>query len=171
MEKRNHQKYKSPILAFFWSFMMCGFGQFYNEQYIFGTVLLLCEGFVNVFSKLNVSIMHSFHGNIQMAHDVINFKWGLFYPSLYVFGIWQAYNKAIILNYQRKGKEPPKKTDLTGFCLGLAIGMNIGVAWHPHFLAGVRFFEVFISPVFNGILLGVIGGITGHWIEKIQKRK
>lgn len=103
MESRQLYEYKSPITALSWSLMMCGFGQFYNGQYIFGMVLLLCEGMVNVLSKLNVSILHSFHGKFQMAHDVVSYQWGIFYPSIYGFSMWQAYNKAIIINYQRKG--------------------------------------------------------------------
>lgn len=47
--------------------------------------------------------------------------------------------------------------------------MNIGVIWQPHFLHTNRLIEIFISPVFNGLLLGVIGGITGHLIEKYIK--
>lgn len=129
MEVEKHHVYKSPITALLWSVMMCGFGQYYNGQYIFGTVLLLCEVGANVLSRLNVSILHSFHGDYQMANDIINYQWGLFYPSIYGFSIWQAYNKAKIISHQREGNELPKKTYLTGFCLGLVVGMNVGIIW------------------------------------------
>lgn len=109
MEVEKHHVYKSPITALLWSVMMCGFGQYYNGQYIFGTVLLLCEVGANVLSRLNVSILHSFHGDYQMANDIINYQWGLFYPSIYGFSIWQAYNKAKIISHQREGNELPKK--------------------------------------------------------------
>lgn len=86
-------QYKSPISALLWSITMSGFGQLYIEQYFLGTVLLVLECSTNMFSLLNLSILHTFHGCL----------W---------FLIWQAYNKAIILNYQQEGKKPPEQTYL-----------------------------------------------------------
>lgn len=65
------------------SLMMAGFGQYYNGQYIFGTLILLIEFVTNGFAGLNMAIMHSFHGQTQTAHDIFNHQWGLFYPSVY----------------------------------------------------------------------------------------
>lgn len=64
---------------------MCGFGQFYNGQYIFGVTLLLLEIISNILSHLNLAILHTFHGDIKKSHDVIAYDWGLFYPSVYFF--------------------------------------------------------------------------------------
>lgn len=164
---KHSNEYKSPVAALLWSVTMAGFGQFYNGQYIFGFVLLIGEYSANVLSQLNLSIHHSFHGHYYEAHQVVNYQWGLFYPSIYGFSIWQAYNKAIIMNYQRKGKEAPPKTFLTGFCIGLVVGMNLGIYWHIHNLDEffiIKFF--FSSPVFNGLILGIICGFIGHLLEK-----
>jgi len=166
-KKKDMKKYKSPIIALMWSATMCGFGQFYNGQYYFGTLLLILELTFNFLANLNLSIYHSFHGDYQTAHEVVRYQWGLFYPSAYSFSIWQAYNKAITLNYQREGKTPPRES-LTGFCIGLVVGMNLGVYWHHHFLT-VCLSKHLSSPVFNGLLLGITIGFMGHGIEKYVK--
>lgn len=166
MNKRSNE-YKSPVAALLWSVTMVGFGQFYNGQYIFGFMLLISEFTVNILSALNLSIHHSFHGDFIKAHDVVNYQWGLFYPSLYGFSIWQAYNKAIVMNYRRKKKEPPEKVYLTGFCIGLVVGMNLGVYWHHHNWDEIYIIKFFFSsPVFNGLVLGIIAGLIGHLLEK-----
>ncbi|WP_246206724.1 hypothetical protein [Virgibacillus ihumii] len=118
-----------------------------------------------------MTIFYSFHGNTQLAHEVVNYQWGLFYPSIYAFSIWQAYNKAIIMNCQQEGANPPRETYLTGFCFGLVIGMNVGVYWHHHFFDNIPFFKILSIPVFNGILLGIIAGFVGHILERYIKRK
>jgi len=90
-----------------WSVTMVGLGQFYKGQYVFGFVLLASEFVTNNLSELNLAVHDSFHGDFLAAHYILNYQWGLFYPSLYGFSIWQAYNKAIILNW--KEEEPLKK--------------------------------------------------------------
>lgn len=79
---------------------MVRFGQFYNGQYVFGFMPLISEFTVNILSNLNPYIHHTYHGDFIKAHVVVNYQWGLFYPSLYGFSISQAYNnKATVLNY------------------------------------------------------------------------
>lgn len=150
---------------------MTGFGQLYNGQYFFGTLLFLFELIVNHFSSLNMAILHSFHGDMKSAHDIFDFQWGMFYPSGYIFGMWQAYNKAIVINYQQDGKDPPKETYLTGFFFGYVVGMNLGVYWHPHSLENHQFLFPLSSPIFNGLILGFITGFIGHFIERYNKKR
>ncbi|GIN74936.1 hypothetical protein J14TS2_54110 [Bacillus sp. J14TS2] len=102
-------EFKSPAVALLWSAMMAGFGQFYNGQYIFGLLILVCEFIANVQSNLNISILHSFHLDHQMAPEIVDFQWGLLYPPIYVFSMWQAYNKAIIINCYSNTKKHQKK--------------------------------------------------------------
>lgn len=164
-------EYKSPIAALLWSIMMVGFGQLYNGQYIFGSLLFFFEIAANGVSNLNLSILHSFHGYAQQAHDVFDHQWGLFYPSSYAFSMWQAYNKAIIINCLQEKKEPPKETYLTGFFISFVVGMNLGVYYHHYFLNQLPYLELFSSLIFNGLLWGIFFGIAGHFIEKYIKAK
>ncbi|WP_026905610.1 hypothetical protein [Paucisalibacillus globulus] len=165
MELEQKYEYKSPIAALLWSIMMTGFGQFYNGQYIFGTLLFLFEIIANGFSSINTSILHSFHGDTESAHDIFNHQWGLFYPSTYAFGIWHAYNKAIILNSKQENKAPVKRTHLTGFFVAFVIGMNIGIYYH-HLLDKIPYLSLLSSPIFNGLLWGIILGCLGHLVER-----
>lgn len=163
-------EYKSPVAALLWSLVMTGFGQFYNGQYIFGTLLFLFELTSNVFSSLNMSIFHSFHSETQVAHDTFNHQWGLFYPSTYAFSMWQAYNKAIVINCHKQGKDTPNEVYLTGFFISFVIGMNLGVYYH-HLFDNVPILSFLHSPIFNGPLFGIVFGFIGHFIEKYWKKR
>lgn len=165
------KEYKSPVAALLWSIMMIGFGQLYNGQYIFGTLLFLFEITTNDFSGINESILHSFNGNPQHAHNVFNHQWGLFYPSAYAFSIWQAYNKAIIMNCLKEEKEPPNETYLTGFFISFVVGMNLGVYYHHYFLSETPSLSFLISPIFNGLIWGIIFGFIGHLFERYHKKR
>lgn len=83
------KEYKSPVAALLWAITMSGFGQYYNGQYIFGTLLFVVEILINGLSGLNASILLSFQADNQ-SHDIFNYQWGLFYPSTYIFSIWQG---------------------------------------------------------------------------------
>ena len=168
---RKKKEYKSPVAAFLWSVTMGGFGQIYNGQYLLGFSLLLLEFVTNIRSKLNVSIMYSFHGDYHLAHNIVDYQWGIFYPSIYVFSMWQSYNKAIVINCHQDGKDPPKEVNLTGLCIGLVVGMNLGIYWHHHFLDHIEFFTFSKSPVLNGLVHGLGVGLLGHFIEKYVKKK
>lgn len=171
MQKKQYKEYKSPVAALLWSVTMAGFGQFYNGQYVFGFILLIGEYSANLLSGLNLAVHHSFHGQYLQAHEVVDYQWGLFYPSIYCFSIWQAFNNAIIINYSQEERELPRETYLTGFFVGMVVGMNLGIYWHHHFLDKVNFLKFLISPVYNGLVLGIVGGLIGHFIEKWVKGK
>jgi len=162
------KEYKSPVAALLWSITMAGFGQYYNGQYIIGTILFASEILINNFSGINWSIFFSFFGSWNESYETFNLQAGLFYPSVYYFSIWQAYNKAFVINCHQDNRNPPKETYLTGFFFGNVIGMNLGVYWKP---IKVLFSEL-QSPIFNGLILGIIVGYIFHQIEKrIENKK
>ncbi|MEN1968540.1 hypothetical protein WMZ97_10750 [Lentibacillus sp. N15] len=162
------KEYKSPVAALLWAITMSGFGQYYNGQYIFGTVLFIAEVLINGLSGINASIILSFQADIK-SHNVFNDQWGLFYPSAYIFGIWQAYNKAIVINYHQDGEDPPRETYLTGFFFGYVIGMNLGVYWLP--LSKIPYLKFISSPIVDGLIIGLIIALTGHLIERYNKKR
>jgi H+/Cl- antiporter ClcA len=59
----------------------------------------------------------------------------------------------------------------TGFLSGLVIGMNLGIYWHFPLAANDNYFYFLESPVFFGLILGLILGCIGHWIEKVFFKK
>lgn len=162
-------EFKSPVSALVWSLAMPGFGQVYNGQVILGLIFMFWELGSNLLSGLNLSIMESFHGDFQKAHDVIHYEWGMYYPSVWAFSMWQAYNKAKTINAQNEGKQH-KEVELTGFFFGSTIGMNMGIYWHIPFVYNTFMYLNFLeSPVLCGLLCGFIFGWIGHRIEKMNK--
>ncbi|WP_010531358.1 hypothetical protein [Lentibacillus jeotgali] len=164
------ESYKSPVAAMLWSFALPGFGQIYNRDYLLGLLLVVWEVILNLYSNLNIALMHSFHGDFEVAHDIINYEWGLFYPSVFAFSLWQAYNKAKAITYRHEHGKELTEVYFTGLFFGLTAGMNIGLTTHHLYqLQGLQFLAV---PVFSGLFFGIIGAVLGHLIEKhFVKRK
>ena len=95
----------------------------------------------------------------QKAHEVLNFKWALFYPSVYAFSMWHAYNRAVYMNraLKEKGVLAPKKiTHYNGLFMGFLLGLFFGIQWC---FGG--------SPTSGGVSLGLAGALVGLLIEKI----
>jgi hypothetical protein len=80
--------------AFLWSIAFPGFGQLLNGKWLKGLLLIGLEFLVNVQSGLNELIISSFHGEIEKAVTETNYEWLMFYPCIYMFGIWDAYKDA-----------------------------------------------------------------------------
>lgn len=155
---------KSPVAALLWSFACAGFGQLYNRDYIIAFTLLALELFINFNSNLNLSLEYTFQGEFKKAHEITNFEYGLFYPSLWGFSMWQAYNKARKINNDNS----PTKPNLTGLFFGSVAGMNIGLI---SFVGnGFPFSSLFQSPVIAGIAGGALGGVIGHFAESLRKK-
>lgn len=77
-----------------WSIAIPGFGQFLNQKYLKGIALILLELLINNGSHLNQIILLSFQGRISQAISTTNYQWLMFYPCVYMFGIWDAYKDA-----------------------------------------------------------------------------
>ncbi|MEH6956373.1 hypothetical protein [Neobacillus drentensis] len=107
-----------------------------------------------------------------MAHQAIDYRWALFYPSLYGYGIWQAFNAAKANNDKMLGNDAGQRTYLSGFFLGLVLGMDFGLFWHDSsFITHFSFIRLLDFPVFNGLTLGLMVGILGHIMENLFYRK
>lgn len=169
---RQKQVYKSPVSAMLWSIALPGLGQIYNRDYVPAFLLIGLEFLVNYYSNLNLAILYSFNGDFHQAHEAINYKWGLFYPSVYGFSIWQAYNHAKAHNRKLEGNTVLKKTHLTGFFFGLVIGMDLGLFWHNlKIFENVKYLGFLHFPVYNGLVLGLIGAFLGTIFEKAVRKK
>lgn len=77
-----------------WSVALPGFGQLLNRKYFKGFVLITLEVLINVQSHLNKVIQLSFQGDIAGSIEMTDYQWLLFYPCVYMFGIWDAYRDA-----------------------------------------------------------------------------
>ncbi|WHY00477.1 hypothetical protein [Neobacillus sp. DY30] len=169
---RQRTEYKSPYAAAVWSMVLPGFGQFYNKDYIIGFALIGFEFLINLYSNLNLALVHSFTGDFAQAHSVIDYRWAMFYPSLYAFSIWQAFNAAKAHNGRTLNSESKKRTYYTGFFIGLVMGMDCGLFWHEFaFLNQVKFFSILDMPVFSGLFFGLVLGFIGNFLEKTIYRQ
>lgn len=149
------------MLSALWSVAIPGFGQLYVRDYLIGVLLVALELIINVKAGINLSILYSFRGQFQNASEVANLQWILFYPCIYAFSVWQAYNSAMEKNHalkQVKESSVFTKTKYNGFFIGVAMGGTLGVIY-----------SYGIGPIFCGILGGVIGGSLGAVIERLSK--
>lgn len=156
--------YKSPVYAALWSFACPGFGQIYTGQYILGFIFIGLEIIFNYQSHLNLSLFYTFHGHFHQSSKTASLDWGLFYPSLFGFSMWQAYIRAKEINHVLDGNPKPFKPDRTGFFFGLVAGMNLGLI-----LSVPEHFH--LTPSINGVIGGLIGMFIGSKLEKMLSRK
>lgn len=138
-----------------WSIAFPGFGQFLNSKIIKGIVFIILEFLINVQSHLNDVIVASFHGDIQSAIKTANYQWLLFYPCVYLFAIWDAYQDA------GGGKQP---YSFLPFVCSAYIG-TIGVACSPSF----TIMGVILGPIWLGII-GLVVGVGIGWLFRLVIR-
>jgi hypothetical protein len=148
---------RSPVVALLWSICIPGFGQLYNRDYIIGLLLVVLEIIINVKASLNLAILYSFRGQLLLSSQIVDYQWLLFYPCVYVYSVWQAYNQAQILNL------PPQVdyvaiSRYSGALIGGAMGGTLGIIY-----------IVTLGPIFGGILGMALGAAAGHMIEKVLK--
>lgn len=86
--------YHKAIETLLWCIAFPGFGQFLNRRFGKGIVLIVLEIVINMGANLNQIILLSFQGEIEKAVLLVNFQWLMFYPCVYMFGMWDAYKDA-----------------------------------------------------------------------------
>jgi TM2 domain-containing membrane protein YozV len=89
---------RNPYIIAWWSAAFPGFGHLLLSKYLRGFTLFLWEILINVMGKINLAIVYSFTGNIEMAKEVIDPRWLLMYLPVYIFGIWDSYRTTVDLN-------------------------------------------------------------------------
>jgi hypothetical protein len=135
-----------------WSIALPGLGQFLNQKYMKGIILLILEFLINVQSNFNEAIHLSFLGRIEEAVQVINYQWLMFYPCLYFFAMWDAYKDA------GGGKSPYAFLPFV-FC---AYFVTIGLMYSTE----LTIFGIFFGPIWLPIL-SVIPGVIVGWLIKV----
>ncbi len=141
---------KAEVLL--WSIALPGFGQFLNQQYVKGIVLIILEVIINVKGQVNLVIMQSFLGQISSAINEANYLWLMFYPCVYLFAIWDAYRDA--------GGDV--KYLFIPFVFSAYIG-TIGVIYSSQ----LTIFNYLIGPVFLPIIGMVLGFFIGYMLRKL----
>lgn len=89
---------RNPYIIAWWSAAFPGFGHMLLSKYLRGYVLFIWEVVVNLNAHVNLAMIYSFQGNIDLAKDVLNKRWLLMYIPVYIFGIWDSYRTTVDLN-------------------------------------------------------------------------
>jgi hypothetical protein len=89
---------RNPYIIAWWSAAFPGFGHLLLNKHLRGLVLFIWEVFVNYKANINVAMVHSFCGNIELAKATIDIRWMLMYIPVYLFAIWDSYRTAVDLN-------------------------------------------------------------------------
>ncbi len=89
---------RTPWVIAWWSGAYLGFAYFSMGSYIKGLILIFLEALINVNSRLNLAIIYSFTGRFELAKQVVDINWLLFYVPIYTFGIWGGAQLATDLN-------------------------------------------------------------------------
>lgn len=144
-----------PLAALLWSAMMPGFGQFYNRDYVMAIILFTSELAINVLGNINSYISIAFNPHVFPGEMILTeVKWLLFYPGLWSFSMWHAYNRALEINSQSDNSLHRLNTRLTGAFIGLTIGMQLGLIW-----------PLFHGSIISSLFLGVVGLAIGFSCE------
>ncbi len=86
---------RNPWAAAWWSVALPGLGHFYNGSFLKGFILMSWEIVVNLQSNLNLAIYHTLLGNPDLAREVLNIRWAILYPPVYMLAIWDAYRVTV----------------------------------------------------------------------------
>jgi hypothetical protein len=89
---------RNPYIIAWWSAAFPGFGHLLLSKYLRGFVLFISEVVINLQSNINVAMIHSFQGDIDMAKESLNIRWLLIYIPIYIFAIWDSYRTTVDLN-------------------------------------------------------------------------
>jgi TM2 domain-containing membrane protein YozV len=89
---------RNPYIIAWWSAAFPGFGHLLLSKYIRGYLLFSWEVLVNLQSHVNLAMIYSFQGKIDMAKEVLNTRWLLIYIPVYIFAIWDSYRSTVDLN-------------------------------------------------------------------------
>jgi len=140
-------KLSPPYEKLLWSIALPGFGQFLNGKYFKAVVLIVLEIVINSGAKLNLAIIASFQGDIERAIRVVDYQWLMFYPCVYMFGIWDAF---------RDAGGGQGRHDTLPFVLCAFLG-TVGLMYS----SSLRLFGALLGPVWLPMLFAAFGLAVG----------
>ncbi|MCL6610091.1 MAG: hypothetical protein K6T66_00975 [Peptococcaceae bacterium] len=111
----------NPWAAAAWSALLSGFGQMYNGRAFKAFILLGWTVAIIWLARLNDGIICTFTGDFRRAKEVVDYQWVLFFPSIYLYSVWDAYSDAVEANklFAEAQKNHLRKKYGAGFPHGL----------------------------------------------------
>lgn len=89
---------RNPVMAAVWSAIGTGFGQLYCDRGLKSVILMAWYFAVVINSGLSQAMVHTLLGEHARALASIDWQWLLFWPSIYIFGIADAYHDCVEQN-------------------------------------------------------------------------
>ncbi|MDX5473916.1 MAG: hypothetical protein LPK00_00135 [Bacillaceae bacterium] len=89
---------RNPYIIAWWSAAFPGFGHLLLSKYSRGYALFLWEILVNNMANINLAMVYSFTGNIELAKEVLEPRWMLLYIPVYIYAIWDSYRTSVDMN-------------------------------------------------------------------------
>jgi hypothetical protein len=89
---------RNPYIIAWWSAAFPGFGHLLLSKYLRGLTLFIWEVIVNYNAKINLAMVYSFCGEIELAKQTLDVRWMLMYIPVYLFGIWDSYRTCVDMN-------------------------------------------------------------------------
>jgi hypothetical protein len=94
----NYIHLRKPWVVAWWSAAFPGFGHLKLGIYIKGFILIIWEIVININAHINEAMVYSFNGQFDMAKEVVEIRWVLFYIPVYIYAIWDSYRETVDLN-------------------------------------------------------------------------
>jgi hypothetical protein len=145
----------NKIEKLLWCIAFPGFGQLLNKKYIKGITLIVLEFVVNSNANLNQIIIFSFKGDILSSIEYTDYHWLMFYPCIYMFGMWDAY---------KDGGETASYAYLP-YVLGAFLG-TVGLIYSSY----LTIFGILLGPVWLAMMFAILGIGIGIAAFKVLHR-
>ncbi|MFC4324193.1 hypothetical protein [Litchfieldia salsa] len=89
---------RNPYVVAWWSAAFSGLGHFMLSKYLSGALLFTWEVLINYQAKINLAMVYTFCGKIELAKETLDTRWMLMYIPVYLFAIWDSYRTAVSMN-------------------------------------------------------------------------
>jgi len=114
---------RNPWAVVWWSVALPGFGHLRLGQCLTGLFLMSWEILLNHLAHLNQAIFYTMTGQFELAKSVIDYRWALLYPLVYIFSLCDAYRVCLRLNRLADLERTQRKRQfqlVALTCLGIA---------------------------------------------------
>ena len=89
---------RNPLMAALWSAVAPGLGHLYCDRRLKAFILTAWYLAVTLNANIVLNVFHLLQGDYETARQLIDYQWLLFWPSIYVFGIVDAYQDTVEQN-------------------------------------------------------------------------
>ncbi|KGP73348.1 hypothetical protein [Pontibacillus yanchengensis] len=89
---------RNPKMAYVWNTIFPGLFHICNNKLISGMTLLGWTIIISYYTKIPLMVLYTFTGKFALIPDLIDVQWLLFFPSIYLFSIYDGYAHAVYYN-------------------------------------------------------------------------